>query len=108
MKFWPAGLHDPGALERVGIILGNGAVIELRNLHADPAAGFLIDVAELLAFMETISGTWHTHVAEGSNSEPSLDDVDFFLRWPELRHTIISPKGEKTYLVYGQRIVECE
>lgn len=108
MKSWPLGLHDPGAVERVGIILNGAEVVELNNVHCEPSQGFHIDVAELLPFMETISGTWHTHVGVTATSDPSEDDIQFFLRWPELQHTIISPRGEKTYFVYGQRVVECE
>jgi proteasome lid subunit RPN8/RPN11 len=103
VKSWPIELLDSAAPERVGVVLRNNSVIELRNLSPNPVEGFIVDVAELLPHLPETVSTWHTHPK--GDALPSPEDLDFFRRWPDLTHFIISPAGIKEYEVEDGEIL---
>lgn len=97
MPSWPADLFEPDAQERVGLILKDGTLVEMFNIHPSPLHGFMVDVAALLPHLERAASTWHTHPR--GDATPSPEDLGFFRRWPDLTHLIICPTGEREYEV---------
>lgn len=79
---------EAGQPERCGVILGDGEIVELLNVHAEPEKGFHMDPK---AFLEQIDdgavGTWHTH--PGRDPNLSEEDMNGFRQWPRLTHHII-------------------
>ena len=82
-------LKDDDTIERCGLILKDGTVVEIKNVAPDPAIAYEMDPVELLPYVEagTIESTWHTH----PQSDPTLSGADHegFLTWPDLGHCII-------------------
>jgi proteasome lid subunit RPN8/RPN11 len=78
--------HDPNGPERCGIVMSDGRVIELRNLHPDPMDNFAIQ-NELLFNLDVVA-TWHTHPRTGPNL--TVADYKAFMAHPRLRHYVVS------------------
>lgn len=97
MRSWPLDLFEPGAPERVGLVLADDSVIELFNIHPAPTKGFMVEVGHLLPHLEQAVATWHTHPR--GDATPSVEDLGFFRRWPSLTHLILCPAGEREYEV---------
>lgn len=78
----------PGADERCGLILADGSVVEIGNIHTDPVKGFHMEPTSFLAHVEAGAvATWHTHPARDPNL--SEEDMQGFLQWPQLTHHIL-------------------
>ncbi len=73
-------------LERCGIVMKSGEVIELHNAHPDPENNFMI-LEENLVDPE-VMGTFHTHPKTGPNL--SVQDYYGFLAYPKLLHFIVA------------------
>src|ERR1041384_5952908 len=98
MKKRLAPYLDPNdTLERRGLILTRGRVIECQNIAEDPERGFEIPPDDLVKYEKELTGTWHTHPGESSGL--SLKDTYGFLAWPKLRHFIIGTDGVSEYRV---------
>ncbi len=89
--------------ERVGLILADGSLVELRNISERSAESFLVDPAELLAHEDQMVGTWHTHPRTPATL--SGDDYQTFLMWPDLLHVIVGTDGVRGYLVAKGAVV---
>lgn len=90
--------------EKCGLILRDGTVIPVKNMHVDPEAGFIIDPQELIRYEEQLWGTWHTHPKTGAN----LSQADYigYLQWPTLHHFILGLDGVRCFIVEDGLVVE--
>lgn len=79
-------LHQPNGPERCGVILDDGSILELENVHPDPVNYFAMDKAAVDA--SNVVATWHTHPRTG----PCLSVGDFrsFVSMPRLLHYIVA------------------
>lgn len=85
--------YSPNDLEeRCGLILKDGTIVEIRNVHAEPEKGFKMAPTEFFRYIKSkkVTGTWHTH----PQSDPNLSQEDYagFLQWPDFDHYI---RGER-------------
>lgn len=96
LEFW--GPH----IERCGLILKNGAILELPNVHEDPQNGFRVDPAEILKHEAETAATWHTHPS--GNANLSMEDYHCFLAWPELFHYVVSRVKVNCYFTEFNRV----
>lgn len=76
-----------GGLERCGVVLSTGEVVELENEHSEPQNNFSMDLA---LFSENVIATWHTHPHDSPNL--SVTDYNTFRSFPKLKHLIVSSK----------------
>lgn len=77
-----------GAGERCGVILTNGDIVEIPNIHQEPVKGFHMEpVCFLAAVTDGAIGTWHTH--PGRDPNLSEEDMKGFRAWPQLTHHIV-------------------
>jgi proteasome lid subunit RPN8/RPN11 len=84
----------PGAEERCGLIGAAGEVIEVANIHAEPANGFHMEpICFLAAVKAGAVATWHTH--PGKDPNLSEEDRVGFLAWPSLQHHILGIRDGK-------------
>jgi len=82
--------------ERCGVILPDGAVVELPNRHPDPSNGFEMCASEVEALGPI--ATWHTHPCTGGNL--SIPDYHLYLQYPDLWHYIVgAPEDIRCYYV---------
>ena len=79
-------LHDPNGPELCGVVLGDGTIKSVPNIHPDPHDNFAMD-ATVLDDPEVVA-TWHTHPRSGANL--TVSDYLSFMSYPDLRHYIIS------------------
>jgi len=89
--------------ERCGLILNDGQIIEVDNIHGDPEHGFEIPAEMLVRHEKKLSGTWHTH-PNGTSQYSQMDHLGFS-QWPQLTHFIISPAGVIGYKVVNGSVV---
>lgn len=94
----------PGQPELCGVILADGDIMQLPNIHEEPVKGFHMDPA---AFLEQIEAgavaTWHTH--PGRDPNLSEEDMGGFRQWPNLVHHIVGIRdGEPG--VHSFRVIE--
>lgn len=77
-----------GQPELCGVILADGTVMQLPNVHEEPEKGFHIDPECFLKEVEAgASATWHTH--PGRDPNLSEEDMSGFRSWPDLTHHIV-------------------
>lgn len=79
-------LHQPDGPERCGVILDDGSILELDNLHPMPTQGFRMPAEALNS--SNVVATWHTHPTTGPNL--SVDDYRAFTAFPRLRHYVVA------------------
>lgn len=99
-------LRKSDTAERCGLVLTDGTVAEVANIHQDPEQGFRIAAAEMLKHEAALAGTWHTHPGETANL--SHEDYAGFSQWPELTHYIIGTDGIRAYRFDDGLIVEID
>lgn len=73
-------------VERCGLILKDGTIIELVNTHPKPDENFSFSKEEFNKY-PTCVATWHTHPRGNSNLTP--EDYKAFLNYPEFFHYIV-------------------
>lgn len=93
MKFPPA----EGPHERVGFVMSRNKVVEVENIHDNPAEGFRVSGEDIAKHVGKAKATWHTHPGQSCNL--SFEDYQTFLNWPTLRHYIIGTDGVAEYYV---------
>jgi proteasome lid subunit RPN8/RPN11 len=84
-------------LERGGVILSDGTLVELPNNAEDPSFGYFTDVANLEPYEDDLWATWHTH--PGATANLSVEDNETFVQWPDLLHAIVGTDGVRWYQV---------
>ena len=99
-------LKKTDTVERCGLVLTDGMVFQLENLHDNPEVGFRISGTELYKYETMLMGTWHTH--PGKTSVLSQEDYNGFLNWPDLTHFIVGIDGVRAYRVEGDVIREVD
>ena len=92
----PVGSPE-GTLERVGLILKSGTILELKNISPDPANSFSVDPTDLIQYEEQAVASWHTHPR--TPCDLSGADLEGFLNWPQLLHIIIGTDGVAGYVI---------
>lgn len=100
------GFLDGLPRERVGLVLNTGELVELPNISAEPENSFLVPAASILPYLEAAVATFHTHPT--GTVDPSPMDMHGFALWPDLKHWIVAPAGERCYGVTetGALVVE--
>lgn len=104
-------LRPDDTVERCGLILKNGDVIEVPNIATDPVNSYEMDPVEVLKYLDQVEATWHTHPT--SNAVLSHEDRDGFVAWPDWGHVIIGRdlKGEVVvakYVVEDGLVIVCD
>lgn len=94
-------LHDPNGPELCGVILADGTVKSLPNIHPDPRDNFSMDASDFDD--PNIVATWHTHPRTGPNL--TVEDYRAFVQFPRLRHYIISATEIWCYRMDGAILV---
>jgi proteasome lid subunit RPN8/RPN11 len=103
-------LQPSDTVERCGLILKDGTILELVNVHDTPERGYRMDPTAALPHLENLTGTWHTH----PDSDPNLSEEDYagFLAWPDLEHYIIGRRNGQLavskYIVEEGMVIECD
>lgn len=82
-----------GEPELCGLVLKDGTVRQLGNIHEEPVKGFHMDPEHLLEWIDEAVATWHTH--PGRDPNLSEEDMAGFCQWPELSHHIIGIRDGK-------------
>lgn len=96
--------------ERCGLILKDGTIVEIDNIHEDPTDGFKMDPVQVLPYLEEAVGTWHTH----PDTDPNLSGEDYsgFLSWPNLTHSIVGWRDGQAsvqrYMIKDGLVVGCD
>ena len=109
MSFEPNSLlryqnHNPTAKERVGFLLGpEKEIVEVDNICSDPVNGFCVKGSDLLKYVDTATGSWHTH--PGSSSNFTIEDQKSFLSYPHLSHYIIGIDGVSCYVIKNGKVL---
>lgn len=93
-----------GDNERVGFVLSDGSIVEVKNICHDPKNGFEVSGEDILKFHQDAVATWHTH--PGAQSNLSVGDHDTYKMWPDLLHYIIGKDGISTYKVVNGKVVK--
>jgi proteasome lid subunit RPN8/RPN11 len=75
-------------IERCGVILDTGEVVELSNVSETPSETFEISDKDLASVKGAVTATWHTHCGDDPNL--SLPDYEMFVEQSHLKHFIIS------------------
>jgi len=91
-------------VERCGLLLDDGTIIETENKHDFPEQGFRIPASELVKYERKLTGTWHTHPNGTANL--SSEDHEGFRQWPRLLHFIIGTDGVRCFEVQDNFAVE--
>jgi len=105
-------LQPNDEIERCGLLLSGGEVVELPNIAEDPKTSFELDPEAVLEHLMTgnVRGTWHTH----PDTDPNLSGEDYlcFLGWPDLEHVVIGRRdGEVValrYIVDEGLVIQCD
>lgn len=84
-------------LERCGVVLVDGCVLETPNVHAKPEVGFMLRPEDMIKHGDQLAGSWHTH--PGHTAALSHEDYKGFSQWPQLTHYIIGIDGVRAYAV---------
>lgn len=88
---------NAGADELCGVILADGDVMQLPNIHLEPKAGFHLEPAAFLEQLELGAiGTWHTH--PGADANLSQEDMNGFRQWPQLDHYIVGLRDGEPFV----------
>lgn len=87
-------------VERCGVILTDGSILQLPNTSPTPALTFELSLEGL----PDISATWHTHPTTGGNL--STPDYLLFLQHPKLWHYIVGgPNDVRAYYIEDSRVM---
>lgn len=94
-------LKAKDSVERCGVILSTGKIIECKNIAEEPENSFEIGPEDMIR--EGVVATWHTHPRTSANL--SVDDYAGFLNWPNLTHYIVSREAVRAYTVLHGMVV---
>lgn len=94
---------DFGPVERCGLVLIDGSVVEIENKHELPANNFRMLSEDILPYEGKITATWHTHL--DGNFNLSLNDYECFTSLADLSHYIISSLGVAEYKIKNNELI---
>ena len=89
--------------ERVGFVLENNEVVEVKNVCPEPEEGFEVSGADIKRYAFVAVATWHTHPNDDFNLSPK--DYEMFRDWPELAHYIVGNNGVRKYVVAEEEVL---
>ena len=89
--------------EQCGLVMKNGEILELPNIHPKPLDAFRIDPTQVVLHYKDAVATWHTHLGPAMLSGA---DYAMFLNWPDLLHYIVGDDEVKCYKVKDGAIFE--
>lgn len=89
--------------ERLGFILHDGSVVEVKNLCNEPGRGGIVDPTFLVENEDRLAASFHTH--PGASSNLSGDDYQAFKNWPDLKHYIVGNDGVRCFVVRNGAVV---
>lgn len=93
-------------VERCGVILQDGIVVEIRNSSPTPEINFTMLEEDFRGLEEAIEATWHTHPRTSANL--SSQDYRMFLERPGWQHYIVSETDVRRYYVQGNKVMNYE
>lgn len=88
--------------ERVGFILADGQIVEVKNICQEAENGFEVSGQDLLKYQDAIA-TWHTH--PDMNSNLSSNDYYGFRNYPDWLHFIVGTDGVSAFKVEKGRVL---
>ena len=88
-------------VERCGLILDSGEIIEVPNRAADPTQDFSFPLSYFQEHPNT-AAVWHTH--PNGNPNLSVPDYQTFLKHPSLFHYIVGNGKVWGYYVKENRV----
>lgn len=90
-------LYNHEGAERVGFILNDGSVIEVRNAAMEPEKGFEVSGEDIIKYATkgNCLAVWHTH--PGKESNLSGEDLRAVTQWSDLVHFVIGNDGVSAY-----------
>lgn len=90
-------------VERFGLVLLEGTIIELKNVSLEPRNQLIVDRAEVDQFKGSTQATWHTH----PNNRPNLSAEDYwmFLALPPMDHYIITETKVRKFSVRNGKVM---
>lgn len=91
------------SIERCGIVLRDGRIIELKNRSANGADEFVMDLEEFEGDHGEIVATWHTHPTTGPNL--SVMDYLLFQSKPKWFHYIVAEQEVWCYAVKNGKVL---
>ena len=84
-------------VERVGFVLPNDKIVEVKNIHENPSKAFMVSDEDVMKYGDQCIATWHTHAKASKNL--SAVDMKTFLVWDNVDHYIIGNNGVQKYTV---------
>jgi proteasome lid subunit RPN8/RPN11 len=101
-------MYAPDGPERVGFVMGNNKVVEVRNISSDPNNSFMILTSDIETYLikKKIKATWHTHPNKSANL--SVADYTGFQNYPDVAHYIIGSDGLRKYVVEDGSVLQQE
>ena len=94
-------LFDPQGDEVCGIIMKDGTVKVLPNIHPNPRDNFAMSTEPLED--PDVVATWHTHPRTSPNL--SVEDYRAFKAFPQLRHYVVAATEIWCYRMAGDILV---
>lgn len=90
-------------MERVGLVLFDGSVIELKNQSPSPEINFMVDPDEFKGFKEYVVGMWHTHPKNNVNLSPL--DYEAFRSLPNWTHFIVTQTRVRSFIIRNNKVM---
>lgn len=88
-------------VERCGLVLKDGSIIELPNTNPNPALHFSFSKDYFGSYSDCVA-TWHTH--PDGNPNLSIADYESFLKYPNLFHYIVGDGIVWGYYIQENRV----
>lgn len=97
-------LKKADTIEKCGLILRDGTILDVENIYPDPTEGFQIPAKDMIDNEDQMVATWHTHPGKTAN----LSEMDYngFKQWPTLTHYVIGTDKVREFVVDGELVVE--
>lgn len=89
--------------ERVGLVLLDGTIVELKNESPTPDKTLWVPRQMIDEFGAAAEATWHTHPRNNVNLSP--DDWRMFQSLPELKHFIVTETRVRLFSVRNGKVM---
>ena len=93
-------------IERVGLVLVDGTVVELRNHSETPGKTLRVDPSEIEPLRPAVVAMWHTHPENNANLSPM--DWYMFKGLPEWTHYIVTETCVRSFIVTNGKVMNHE
>ena len=90
-------------VERVGLLLASGEVVELPNHSNTPEKSFMLARQDIKPYDGQAVATWHTHPENNVN----LSALDYlaFLQLPNLTHYIVTETRIRSFVIRNNTVM---